>query len=105
MQVGLFWPCFCCELMTERLASSVMRSLQYHLRNSDEVRAALGTRIKLEEPWYGESRSLYTLLVLTKVLGDPWIEGKVNTMQGRVDLKFRVKGSNGEQIVAREAWS
>lgn len=29
------------------------------------------------------------------VLGDPWITGKVNLMQGRVDLKFRVKGDNG----------
>ncbi|KAK1927482.1 cytochrome oxidase complex assembly protein 1-domain-containing protein [Papiliotrema laurentii] len=62
----------------ERLASSVMRSLQFHLRNSLEVRAVLGSRVKLEEPWY--------------VLGDPWISGNVNTMQGRVDLKFRIKG-------------
>jgi len=45
------------ELTSERLASSVMRSLQFHLRNSEEVRAVLGTRVKLEEPWYGASPS------------------------------------------------
>ncbi len=33
---------------------------------------------------------------LILVLGDPWISGNVNTMQGRVDLKFRVKGDQGK---------
>ena len=32
---------------------------------------------------------------LIAVLGDPWISGTVNIMQGRVDLKFRVKGDKG----------
>jgi cytochrome c oxidase assembly factor 1 len=74
-----------------------MRSLQYHLRNDEEVREALGTRVKLEEPWYGMFMLLTRLYFgrLISVLGDPWITGKVNTMQGRVDLKFRVKASKG----------
>ena len=29
---------------------------------------------------------------LRLVLGDPWVSGNVNTMQGRVDLSFRVTG-------------
>lgn len=69
-----------------------MRSLTFHLRNSDTVRAVLGTRVKLEEPWYGEHPINRLIPSLKTVLGDPWISGNVNTMQGRVDLSFRVTG-------------
>jgi cytochrome c oxidase assembly factor 1 len=65
---------------TERLASSVMRSVTFQLRHHTEVAKLLGDNVKLETPWWG---------------GDPWVAGSVNTMQGRVDLKFRITGTTG----------
>ena len=41
---------------SERLASSVMRSLTFQLRNSSDVTGLLGAPIKLSEPWWGEPR-------------------------------------------------
>ncbi|CAD6566435.1 MAG: hypothetical protein TREMPRED_002585 [Tremellales sp. Tagirdzhanova-0007] len=69
----------------ERLASSVLRSVTFQLRNSAEVADLLGRNVKLEDPWWR--------------IGDPWIPGSVNTMQGRVDLKFRIKGTDGAGTV------
>ncbi|ORX33650.1 cytochrome oxidase complex assembly protein 1-domain-containing protein [Kockovaella imperatae] len=69
----------------ERLASSAMRSVQFHLRHSPDVSALLGKRVRLEEPpWF---------------IGDPWISGTVNTMQGRIDLSFRVRGDDASGTI------
>lgn len=42
------------QLFTERLASSVFRSVNFHLRNSPDAVNVLGSRIKLEDPPWGE---------------------------------------------------
>ncbi|KAI9632559.1 cytochrome oxidase complex assembly protein 1-domain-containing protein [Dioszegia hungarica] len=65
----------------ERLASSVLRQVNFQLRNSNDVRELLGDGIRLEPNWLG--------------IGEPWISGSINMMQGRVDLSFRIIGSKG----------
>lgn len=40
--------------ITERLASSVLRSVTFQLRNSAEVAGLLGKNVKLEDPWWSE---------------------------------------------------
>ncbi|KAI5449340.1 cytochrome oxidase assembly protein 1 [Naganishia albida] len=69
----------------ERLSSSVLRQVQYQLRNSDEVRALVGSGVRYAENWWG--------------FGEPWISGNVNLPQGKVDLKFRIKGDKEHATV------
>ncbi|KAK0531344.1 cytochrome oxidase assembly protein 1 [Tilletia horrida] len=60
----------------ERLSSSAFRSALVQIKDSPAAQAALGDPIML----------------VPSLVGDPWISGSVNTMQGRVDLSFEVKG-------------
>ncbi|KAJ9092079.1 hypothetical protein QFC19_008853 [Naganishia cerealis] len=69
----------------ERLSSSVLRQITYQLRNSEEVKAALGDGVRYSENWWG--------------FGEPWISGNVNLPQGKVDLKFRIKGDKEHATV------
>ncbi|KAK4687627.1 cytochrome c oxidase assembly factor 1, partial [Tremellales sp. Uapishka_1] len=70
---------------SERTASSVMRQVTFQLRNSSEVAAVLGENVRLADNWWG--------------FGEPWVSGTINLMQGRVDLKFRIKGSKDSGTV------
>ncbi|WOO85190.1 Cytochrome c oxidase assembly factor 1 [Vanrija pseudolonga] len=63
----------------ERLSSSVVRQISFQLRNSPEVANLLGDGVKFAPNLWG--------------FGEPWIHGSINLMQGRIDLKFRVEGS------------
>lgn len=52
--------CFCGRMTpladpSERLASSVMRQVQFQLRNSKDVAAVLGDGVRLADNWWGES--------------------------------------------------
>lgn len=69
----------------ERLSSSVLRQVTYSLRNSDDVRQVLGDRVHYAPNWWG--------------FGEPWISGTVNLMQGKVDLKFRIQGTQQQATV------
>lgn len=69
----------------ERLSSSVLRQVTYSLRNSDDVRRVLGDRVHYAPNWWG--------------FGEPWISGTVNLMQGKVDLKFRIQGTQQQATV------
>ena len=40
--------------MTERLASSVLRQVQFQLRNSKEVMDLLGENVKMAPEWWSE---------------------------------------------------
>ncbi|CAD6967008.1 unnamed protein product, partial [Tilletia controversa] len=64
----------------ERLASSAFRSALVQVKDSAAAQRALGDPIML----------------VPSLVGDPWISGSVNTMQGRVDLSFEVKGAKGK---------
>ncbi|PWN91945.1 DUF1783-domain-containing protein [Acaromyces ingoldii] len=62
----------------ERLSSSVVKNILDRIRQDDDIERLMGTGVQLE-------RSTY-------LMGDPWIRGNINMMQGRVDIKFRLKG-------------
>ncbi|KAE8233052.1 hypothetical protein CF326_g1912 [Tilletia indica] len=64
----------------ERLSSSAFRSALVQVKDSPAAQDALGDPIML----------------VPSLVGDPWISGSVNTMQGRVDLSFEVKGAKGK---------
>ncbi|WWC87809.1 uncharacterized protein L201_002701 [Kwoniella dendrophila CBS 6074] len=84
--LGLGWGLFLLHATNaERLSSSVLRQVTFQLRNSKEVIAVLGENVRLVENWWA--------------LGQPWISGTINLMQGRVDLSARVKGDKGAGTV------
>ncbi|WVW80070.1 hypothetical protein I302_102043 [Kwoniella bestiolae CBS 10118] len=84
--LGLGWGAFLLHATNaERLASSVLRQVTFQLRNSKEVIAVLGENVRLVENWWA--------------LGQPWISGTINLMQGRVDLSFRITGDKGAGTV------
>ncbi|KAL4244801.1 hypothetical protein ABKN59_001464 [Abortiporus biennis] len=63
----------------ERLSSSVVKQIMATVKESEELKAVLGEGIRFEPAWY--------------LNGDPWINGSNHTLQGNVDLSFRLKGS------------
>lgn len=69
----------------ERLSSSVVKNIVDHIRQDRDIERLMGDNVQLE-------RSTY-------LLGDPWIRGNINMMQGRVDIKFRLKGQKGVYIL------
>ncbi|KAG9090254.1 hypothetical protein FS749_000701 [Ceratobasidium sp. UAMH 11750] len=69
----------------ERLASSVTRQVLAQLRASPEVEAILGRGVGAEPTRW--------------MLGQPYVDGAVNLLQGKVDISLRVKGSNGAGTV------
>ncbi|WWD16583.1 hypothetical protein CI109_101011 [Kwoniella shandongensis] len=80
--LGLGWGLFLLHATnSERLASSVLRQVTFQLRNSPQVIGILGENVRLQENWWA--------------LGQPWINGTINLMQGRVDLSFRIRGNKG----------
>ncbi|KAG8718854.1 hypothetical protein FRC09_012011 [Ceratobasidium sp. 395] len=70
----------------ERLASSVTRQVLTQLRASPEVAAVLGRGVSAEPTWW--------------MLGQPYVDGAVNLLQGKVDISLRVKGSEGQSLLS-----
>ncbi len=69
----------------ERYSSSVVRQVSFQLRNSPEVAALLGDHVRFSRNYWG--------------FGEPWIAGGINLMQGRIDVKFRMRGDKQEGTV------
>ena len=63
----------------ERLGSSVLRMVSQRVRTAPEVIEMLGDPVKIK-------RSMF---------GDPWIDGIVNPLKGKVDMSFEVQGPLG----------
>lgn len=61
----------------EKTRSPVINSVLYCLRRSDLTRKELGPNINFKSSW-------------------PWIWGELNTMQGRVNIEFDIKGDLNE---------
>lgn len=61
----------------EKTRSPVINSVLYCLRRSELTRKELGPNINFKSSW-------------------PWIWGELNTMQGRVDIQFAIKGDLNE---------
>merc|ERR1711939_401039 len=60
----------------------VVRTLCFNLRSSQTVKQILGDSIK-PKPFLFST--------------EPWVHGTVNTIQGIVDIHFRVQAANGRQ--------
>ncbi|KAI5965798.1 uncharacterized protein KGF55_001161 [Candida pseudojiufengensis] len=61
----------------EKSSSPIVNSILYFLRRSQLGNEVLGSNIEFANNW-------------------PWIWGKLNTVQGIIDIKFKVKGSNNQ---------
>lgn len=64
----------------QKLSSPVVGATLYALRTSDKARAALG-----DEIYYAQQM--------------PWISGEMNQVQGRINIRFRVKGTRAQGIM------
>lgn len=62
-----------------------MRQVVFQLRNSPDVVALLGDHVGFAPNFWH--------------FGEPWIAGNINLMQGRIDVKFRMKGDKQEGTV------
>lgn len=67
----------------ERLGSSVLRTVSHRVKDAPEVHALVGQPVQLK-------RSAF---------GDPWIEGIINPVKGKVDMSFQVQGPQGAATV------
>ncbi|WFD29182.1 cytochrome oxidase assembly protein 1 [Malassezia sp. CBS 17886] len=80
----LFWYGFSTYLKNkERLGSSVLRMVTFHIKESPEVHELVGTPVILKRG----------------ITGDPWIEGIVSPVKGKVDMSFQVEGPAGVATV------
>ena len=66
---------------TEKLSSSVFKSILRTLRSSSQVRETFGDAIRPEPEWY--------------LNGAAKVDGRISTLQGTVDVSFRIKGTKG----------
>ncbi|KAJ3732963.1 cytochrome oxidase complex assembly protein 1-domain-containing protein [Lentinula guzmanii] len=69
----------------EKISSSVVKQIMRELREDEEMRAVLGDAIRMQGEWW--------------LNGDPRIIGSISTMQGNIDVSFRIKGSKGSGTV------
>jgi len=65
----------------EKLSSSIVRQILRNVRDNPELKELLGDAIRPEPTWI--------------LNGNPWINGKINTLQGNIDLSFCLKGQKG----------
>ena len=80
----VFWYVFTSYLNNkERVGSSVLRMVSQRVRSAPEVEALLGDPVLLKRGMFG----------------DPWIEGTVNPLKGKVDMSFEVEGPRGVATV------
>lgn len=68
----------------EKTRSPVINSVLYCLRRSDKIKNELGNNIDFTSSW-------------------PWISGELNTMQGRIDIEFRVGGDRNKGTLKLKA--
>jgi len=66
---------------SEKVSSSVVRQIMRTVQQNDELRELLGEGIRAEPAWY--------------LNGEPRMQGQINTLQGNIDVSFRVRGTKG----------
>lgn len=80
----VFWYLFSSYLTNkERLGSSVLRMVSQRVRSEPDVHDLLGEPVFLKR----------------NVFGDPWIEGIINPLKGKVDMSFEIEGPRGVATV------
>ncbi|KIY51527.1 hypothetical protein FISHEDRAFT_10288, partial [Fistulina hepatica ATCC 64428] len=65
----------------EKVTSSVLQQIMRAVREDETLANALGEALRPEPAWY--------------LNGAPKINGRINHLQGSVDLSFRIKGTQG----------
>lgn len=63
----------------ERVGTSVLRMVSHRVRTDPDVGNLLGTPVRLKR----------------SMIGDPWINGMINPLRGKVDMSFDVEGPLG----------
>ncbi|KAJ7583283.1 cytochrome oxidase complex assembly protein 1-domain-containing protein [Mycena floridula] len=76
------WALFL-TLMTnqEKMSSSVVKQIMRTLRTDEQVHEVLGEAVRMQGEWW--------------LNGDARIHGRISTMQGNIDVSFKVKGTKG----------
>ncbi|KAF5389980.1 hypothetical protein D9757_003744 [Collybiopsis confluens] len=69
----------------EKISSSVVKQIMRELRDDSQLREVLGDAIRMQGEWW--------------LNGNPRIIGTISTMQGNIDVSFRIKGSKGTGTV------
>lgn len=84
LSLVVFWYVFSSYLNNkERVGSSVLRMVTQTIKESQDVHALLGEPVHLKRSY----------------VGDPWIEGIVNPLKGKVDMSFPIEGPRGTATV------
>ncbi|GEQ69189.1 hypothetical protein JCM33374_g2860 [Metschnikowia sp. JCM 33374] len=68
----------------EKTQSPIINSVLYCLRRSEAAKQALGPNIGYASSW-------------------PWISGELNTVQGNIDVEFKVKGDTDKAMLKMKA--
>ncbi|KAL1761233.1 cytochrome oxidase complex assembly protein 1-domain-containing protein, partial [Schizophyllum commune] len=68
----------------EKVTSSVVQQMLRSMKSSEELHEYMGDAIRPVPEWW--------------LNGDPWIHGRVNQINGSIDLSFKIKGSKGSLI-------
>lgn len=69
----------------EKVTSSVVQQMLRSMKSSEHLHDYLGDAIRPVPEWW--------------LNGDPWIHGRVNQINGSIDLSFKIKGSKGTGTV------
>ncbi|KAI4294635.1 cytochrome oxidase complex assembly protein 1-domain-containing protein [Schizophyllum commune] len=69
----------------EKVTSSVVQQMLRSMKSSEELHEYMGDAIRPVPEWW--------------LNGDPWIHGRVNQINGSIDLSFKIKGSKGSGTV------
>ncbi|ESK96740.1 cytochrome oxidase complex assembly protein [Moniliophthora roreri MCA 2997] len=69
----------------EKMSSSVFKQVMRSSRSDPKLKEVLGDAIRPQPEWW--------------LNGDPNITGHISTMQGNVDMSFRIRGSKGSGTV------
>lgn len=78
--VGLWVGVIALATNYQRQSSSVVHGTLFTVRYDPRVRELLGDGVDYADSW-------------------PWIAGSVNHLQGKINIKFTVKGNKGKEIV------
>ncbi|PFH45944.1 hypothetical protein AMATHDRAFT_157173 [Amanita thiersii Skay4041] len=70
---------------SEKIASSVFRSIVRAVREDPQAKEVLGEAIRPQPEWW--------------LNGDPYVTGQIGQLQGNIDVSFRIRGTKGSGTV------
>ncbi|KAJ4468724.1 cytochrome oxidase complex assembly protein 1-domain-containing protein [Lentinula aciculospora] len=84
----------------EKISSSVVKQIMRELREDEALRAVLGDAIRMQGEWWlnGDPRIIGSVCIVVTLSTSRTLSTfflQISTMQGTIDVSFRVKGSKG----------